>query len=246
MQEAVATLADMLEQTLVITEYIDGQVSAPRASDVEVEVLGDGTLSPAVDNLNSPPSSYGDEDYDGRVYGRSERACLLASGSPTPRGTTSWRGSPPCLHPRGSRTSQSLNWLDVDNSFSAPRFTSYAPAPDGYIHIDDTTLTSVWSVDADDMDDTDTSDGSEVRLVPIEEGDVDDEDAQADVEFSVKSVPSPLRSPVSPSSVRRYLYDCGGTLPTIPEVDEYDSPLRSRYWARRTRQVSLSSSVYSN
>lgn len=243
MQEAVATLADMLQKTLVITEYLDGQVNPPRASDVEVEVLEERGSSLAesegeeekVGELESD-SEY---EYDSppRHTNRTEGDRLLGPDSSSPRGAPSWRGSP-CLHPPQARdrNSPSPHFLDLDRAFQAPRTQSYSPAPDGYVHIDDTTITSAWS---DDADADDEEEG--------EEGKVYDEDEPADVSISIESIPSPVLSPTrSPCSVRRFPYDRYGSLPTIPEVDEEDSPIRWRWWARRGRETSLSSSVYSN
>lgn len=229
MQEAVATLADMLQRTLVITDYLDGQLNRPRASDVKVEVLNDQSHDDEAEEVDELDSS-SDSEVGVVMHAsyRSERGCLLASGTPTPQGSPSRQGSP-------RRNSPSTHFLDLDRAF---RTRSYSPAPPGYVHIDDTTITSITSTsDADDEAD-EVGEGNEESQESQES-----EESFADVLFdSVESGPSPVSSPYSPG-MSRFPYEHGGSLPTIPEVSEEGSPIQSRYWA--PRQCSLSS-VYSN
>lgn len=254
MKEAVASLAEMLKETLVVTESKDGHAHPSSESELDFDFADDTMWS---DELAVGYPSFNSEDQN---YDRSqlERARLLQNGSPAPRDAMP---SPeaPCLADadsndadcegsevdRDSPASPSSHLLDIERAFGRKHLI--APSTQGYVEIDEMTFASALSSSAFSC----TSSGALTSSFgsvadsdkQMSRGEVDGSGhgSQVPIEFG----PCPAMLPCSCSPSPRKLpfpYERHAFLPTIVEVSEEESPTAlSRFWNTRERLVSAAS-----
>ncbi|GMK60007.1 hypothetical protein CspeluHIS016_0902240 [Cutaneotrichosporon spelunceum] len=230
-KEAISSLAELLKDSLVIAEPSEGCPSPSSKSELDLDFEKDIMWSDRVVIGDSVLDCTNSRDC------RLECEALLekGSGSPIPRNAVrACRKARDLIEPQrdhgdSDESKRDGDWpylasaheLDIEDAFG--RKKSFAPAPRGYVHIDDVSLSS-GTHSTSSLGDHSSSSGS---LADMEEqAHCDDtDDCQSEVSFeSGGPTISPCTSCGGPDKLLLSLYLGRGPLATIVELSDEDSP----------------------